>query len=328
MMIIVNDKRIRHIALICLTALIFIMFSPQSVKAKDEEIKSMNDFYERLSEQIMAHQVDEYYDVSIHTIGDIMDMNFSQYTTHYNADSPLTSGCYLSYYLDSFQLYYINGRLRVVIDFSYTESEMQEHFTKMNELAASLKCEDDFDTVKAVHDYLVENFRYDNRTVFENHTDIEGFRDRKMVCSGYSLAAYYLLNSAGIPTRVVTGYGGTDAPIEVNHMWNMVELDGNWYNMDITWDDTEQKNISYKYFLKSDKDFMNHTRLNSYAVRYFDVIVSDESYKLPFNMRMGMSATKWGILIAFIAIEVFIFVKKQKKDARMRNIYGQEQNYY
>ena len=327
-MIRVNDKRIRHIALICLVALIFVMLSPLSVKAQDVKIKSAEDFYRALSRQIIEHKSDVTYEISYDVVKSILDDESKKYYTYYDEASPLTSGCYLAYYVDDVQVYYNNDRLRIIIQFLYTKAEMEEHFAKMNELAASLKCDNDYDTIQAVHDYLVRRFKYDDRTLFENHTDIDGFRDGEMVCSGYSLAAYYLLNSAGIPTRVITGYGGTDAPLEANHMWNMVKLDGNWYNMDITWDDTEQKNISYKYFLKNDKDFINHARMSVYATKYFDMIVSEESYKLPFKLRMGMSAERWGILIAFIAIEAFIFVKKQKKDARMRNIYEQEQNYY
>ncbi|MBR1815212.1 MAG: hypothetical protein IJ763_00765 [Lachnospiraceae bacterium] len=328
MMIRVNYKRIRHIALICLTALIFIMLSPQSVKAKDVKINSAEDFYRAISQQIIEHRSDVTYEAKYEVLKKMIDDKNNNYYTYYDEASPLTSGCYLAYYVDDVQVYYNNDRLRIVIQFLYTKAEMEEHFAKMNELAASLKCDNDYDTIQAVHDYLVRHFKYDDRTFFENHTDIDGFRDGEMVCSGYSLAAYYLLNSAGIPTRVITGYGGSGAATTSNHMWNMVELDGSWYNMYITWDDTEQKNISYKYFLKNDEDFLNHTRMNVYATQYFDVLVSKESYKLPFNIRLGMNATRWAILIAFIAIEVVIFVNKQKKDARMRKIYEQEQNNY
>ena len=35
------------------------------------------------------------------------------------------------------------------------------------------------------------------------------------------------------------------------HMWNSVKIDGNWYHLDITWDDSE--NAYYHYFNLSDK---------------------------------------------------------------------------
>ena len=323
-----SDKRIRYIVMMCLVALIFVLFNPYTVRAKDDEIKSMNDFYDKLSAQIMEHNNDASYEVSGAVKDRIMSMEFSDYMAHYNEDSPLTSGCYLSYYLDSIQLYYSHGKLRVLIVYSYTKTEMDEHFAKMNELAESLKCNEDYETIQAVHDYLVEHFKYDDRTMFKNHTDIEGFRDGEMVCSGYSLAAYYLLNSAGIKTRVITGYGGDSSDYTENHMWNMVQLDNTWYNMDITWDDTEKNNISYMYFLKSDKDFPMHIRMGSYDTSYFNSIVSDKSYKLPFRLRMGMSIMKWGILIAFIIIEAVLLVIRQKKNKKMREIYEQKQTYY
>ena len=81
--------------------------------------------------------------------------------------------------------------------------------------------------------------------------------DKKGVCQGYSYAYYILMQNLGIKTDVVRGF----IPGMTEHVWNRLMFDGEWYNVDATWDDTgnedEQGNAttSGKYFLTSDEAF-------------------------------------------------------------------------
>ncbi len=54
------------------------------------------------------------------------------------------------------------------------------------------------------------------------------------VCEGYSYAFSLVLSKVGIYSYCVNGSGGGDL-----HMWNSVNIDGNWYHTDVTWDDTD-----------------------------------------------------------------------------------------
>lgn len=39
-----------------------------------------------------------------------------------------------------------------------------------------------------------------------------------------------------------------------DHAWNIVNIDGNYYHVDVTWDDPDESdNINYDYFLISDE---------------------------------------------------------------------------
>lgn len=53
----------------------------------------------------------------------------------------------------------------------------------------------------------------------------------KALCEGYSKAFMYLAQSIGVNCVCVVGYAGE------SHMWNMVEIDGEWYHVDVTWND-------------------------------------------------------------------------------------------
>ena len=70
------------------------------------------------------------------------------------------------------------------------------------------------------------------------------------VCDGYSYAYEYLLQQAGITCTRVGGYAGSDPDSMEAHSWNLVQLDGEWYEVDSTWND-----ISAEEALDSEEDY-------------------------------------------------------------------------
>lgn len=107
----------------------------------------------------------------------------------------------------------------------------------------------DLEKVLILHDYLVLNFEYD--LDYENY-DLYSFLETHVgVCEAYSYTMRYFLNRLGIEST----FCESDA---MNHMWNIVKIDGNWYHMDVTWDDPiyDMKGKSlHEYFLASDAQF-------------------------------------------------------------------------
>lgn len=57
------------------------------------------------------------------------------------------------------------------------------------------------------------------------------------VCDGYSLAYEYLLQQCGIEATVMLGKAGNNTESAGGHAWNLVKLNGSWYEVDSTWDD-------------------------------------------------------------------------------------------
>ena len=228
---------------------------------------------------------------------------------HYREDKPFLSGCYLSYYLNRLYLSISTRGTKVLIELPYTKEEMDAHFAHLDRLAEELKGKNDYQTVKNVHDYLIENFEYDQRMEMGNHTDIDGFRDGIMVCSGYALSAYYILNSVGVKTRTVIGC--SDNSGKLNHMWNIVKLDGKWYNLDITWDDMGGDKKSYQYFLKNDAEFPNHTKAKEYNESEFGIYIAQESYKRPTEF--GGFVPILLLILAAVGTFAIIFIKRDKR---------------
>jgi transglutaminase-like putative cysteine protease len=105
----------------------------------------------------------------------------------------------------------------------------------------------DYDKVLYFYNYLVKNVTYDTST--DDCGNIYGaLVDGRADCMGYSYAMKMLANAVGIDAITVSGTNGADE----KHMWNMVKLDGNWYQLDATYGDTDSDYINYDYCLTTD----------------------------------------------------------------------------
>ena len=117
---------------------------------------------------------------------------------------------------------------------------------KVVEIADKFRHLSDVDKVMAVHDYLIDHIEYSNPHIrsFAYGALIDG----KAVCQGYAQSLAMILNNLNVECHTIVAMTKGSNP--VLHEWVRVKLDGEWYYIDLTWDDTpwaEDKN--YKYFL-------------------------------------------------------------------------------
>ncbi len=85
----------------------------------------------------------------------------------------------------------------------------------------------------------------------------------KGVCMSYSAAYVLLLNLAGIETS-------QNCSDDMNHIWTVVKLDGKWYQVDPTWDDTQINSTGkHYYFLRTGAEFENSLRIMHYNYRTY-----------------------------------------------------------
>ena len=80
------------------------------------------------------------------------------------------------------------------------------------------------------------------------------------VCEGYAEGLQYLLQRAGIQSFIVTGKGWSPSSQQMeNHAWNYVRIGGNYYHVDLTWDD-QGKTLYHAYFNQTDRVILeDHT---------------------------------------------------------------------
>ncbi len=147
---------------------------------------------------------------------------------------------------------------RTEFDFQVTYREPKAWLDQVNKdvafLLPSLRGSTEYETVRNVHDYVIQRITYDNSIT--RFTAYQGLVEQSTVCQGYALLTYKLLTDLGIPCRFVSGYAGE------SHAWNIVKLGGQWYFLDTTWDDPvgSTPQLIYDYFLVgSDKLSKDHT---------------------------------------------------------------------
>lgn len=104
----------------------------------------------------------------------------------------------------------------------------------------------DIEKEKYIHDALAEMAAYDMNAPY-NQVAYSAIENGRTVCAGYARAFQMLMIELGIPCYYCTGYAGEA------HAWNIVLLDGKYYNVDLTWDDTDP--MTYDYFNKTDAEF-------------------------------------------------------------------------
>ncbi|MCR5145732.1 MAG: hypothetical protein K6B70_00040 [Clostridia bacterium] len=147
-----------------------------------------------------------------------------------------------------------------------------------------------YEKIKYVHDWLVENVKYDTANS-KNTSNIYGcLVNGKVVCEGYARAFKYLMDELNIPCVLVSGTAVDENGKTERHAWNYVYIKNNWYAIDVTWDDPIiigngkiNDKIKYKYFLKG-SDFMNknHTPLGEVTkngIKFEYPVLSKEDIK-------------------------------------------------
>ena len=120
---------------------------------------------------------------------------------------------------------------------------------KVVEIADKFRHLSDVDKVMAVHDYLVDHIEYADSHIVRRAYG--ALIEKKAVCQGYAQAFQKILSNLNIEGHTVIGYNIPAEPEKpVLHEWNRVKLDGKWYYIDLTWDDTPWvSHRNYKHFL-------------------------------------------------------------------------------
>ena len=118
-----------------------------------------------------------------------------------------------------------------------------------------------------VHDTLVDMLEYEQNDSNSNTHNIYGaFVNRSVVCEGYAKSFKYIMDSLNIPCILVGGIATNNSSNTESHMWNYIQLDGNWYGVDVTWDDPviiggsskKSSRVRRDYFCKDSSAFNLH----------------------------------------------------------------------
>lgn len=190
--------------------------------------------------------------------------------------------------------YLLTVELNYLMDKDEAMAKKDAFDRKVQEIVSGAKAAGGtFEQVLYVHDYLCENIVYD-KALYEAGgfdtpivTAYGALMEGKTVCSGYTQAFALLMRELGYDGGAEFTNYGTLSGFE-GHTWNYVELDGEYYYFDVTWDDRdmEEMPIAYEYFgltteelkethyLKKDDapvPYCGGTKYNYYVYQGYDV---------------------------------------------------------
>ncbi len=182
--------------------------------------------------------------------GDYLKYQSGGYTLAYQCEA---AGSQYHYTVDLMPVYFTKPAQEEQVDAAVAE---------ILELLGLREDASDYDKVKAIYDYLYATVDYDeiHKSNENYHLDCTAYNAlvyHSAGCQGYSVAAYRLLREVGVDCRIVTGEAvAADGTAEF-HAWNLVRIDGKYYNLDITWNKQMKTD---RYFLRCDRSFADHVR--------------------------------------------------------------------
>ena len=125
-----------------------------------------------------------------------------------------------------------------------------------NALSVARAMETVEDKERFVHDYLAERLTYKANDL--DQSAYSALVQNETVCAGYAKGFQYLMQQLEIPTYFCVGWGGGLVSGGM-HGWDIIKLEKQYANVDVTWDD---KNPTiYEFYNRKDSDFHRHKRM-------------------------------------------------------------------
>ena len=225
-----------------------------------------DDYVKKLYNQI-SDNIDSEYEPSFYAEGNLSEYQITQAVEAYKNDHPEV------FWLKSYYEYE-NFDYETGIWLTYTMSgdklvtAKKKFNTAVDTISKSVPYGTECEREEYIHNYIINNCDYDEEAaeseeVQGNENDAYGvFVDGKAVCEGYSKAFQILCNKADIDCIQLMGIVDSD-----NHVWNCVKIGGDWYQIDVTWDDVDDFiDDSHEYFNLTDSlMYEEHTLSPKYS---------------------------------------------------------------
>lgn len=157
------------------------------------------------------------------------------------------------------------GKINIKVQKLYNESTINILNKKIDNVYNELITDNmtDYDKIKIIHDYIIDNSVYDEQRANNLYNDYQGEFSSNIatgpllqghgICSGYTDAMKLFLDKMNIPNYKISSE---------NHIWNLVYIDNKWLHLDLTWDDPvinngEISTIDHTYFLIDTNKLLN-----------------------------------------------------------------------
>lgn len=148
--------------------------------------------------------------------------------------------------------YYKTGKVEISIEKTYSENKINTINKQIDYIINEIiKDEKDTNTmIKLAHDYIVNNTKYDSNRSDKNISEYDSDTAYGALIEGYALCGGYTDSMAIILDRLnIKNFKiASDS-----HIWNAVNMNDEWYHLDLTWDDPVTSDnsdiLEYNFFM-------------------------------------------------------------------------------
>ncbi|MCL2383986.1 MAG: hypothetical protein FWC79_07760 [Oscillospiraceae bacterium] len=148
---------------------------------------------------------------------------------------------------------------------NYSSEDLRQIHARLDEIKGLVRPEmSEAEIAEVIYEEIGSRVEFDDNNINvrnnRNNNLLGTLIDDKAVCSGIALSLETALRDNGIEAISCGGLGGKEPG---PHQWNQARIDGEWYNLDLTFDCASDKegfmNRNWEYFLVSDEKFLaNH----------------------------------------------------------------------
>lgn len=175
----------------------------------------------------------------------------------------------------------------VEIQYYMDNSEYKERLERVIGKIKGMSAASDFGSADIDHEIYIQHFLIENTTYVlqeDARRADRAFLDGYAKCDGYSNATMLALRYYGIPCLNITGwtYEQDGKRADCGHQWNMVQLNGNWYHLDTTWNDNDDK---FPFVMK--------TALSKYI--YFLPYMNTSDTRMLYRRDVAMESNTWDL---------------------------------
>ena len=162
--------------------------------------------------------------------------------------------------------------LILIPEYIFDKNKIREHkkalHARVEKLVRPAAKFSEWDKEKYVHDFICANIRYDKLKKPYSHEIIGPLGHGVGVCEGIAKSVKILCDALGVWCVIAICGNNPEKGIKYHHTWNIVRINGQYYHLDATFDNTLGRNeddsvsIRYDYFNLDDKNiFRDHEPL-------------------------------------------------------------------
>ena len=165
----------------------------------------------------------------------------------------------------SYRYYKDSGNAEMIPEYLFDKNKVKDHQkamkSRVEKLVRPAMKFSEVEKVQYVHDFICQNVYYDKLKKPYSHEIIGPLGQGVGVCAGIAKAVKILLDALGVWCIIAISEANPEKGIKYRHAWNVIRINGKYYHLDATFDNTlgKREEIRYDYFNLCDKQlFRDH----------------------------------------------------------------------